>query len=337
VVTPNLPARLAREITSASTVTLDLEEGLSFERWCKVGEQLCAMGRGVQWWTGSWWAFGEARYGERAKAAASGIFGRSFGGLMNLASVSRAFETSRRREVLSFTHHAEVAALEPAEADALLDEAVRDDLSTRDLRARVAAVTHRKRLEKVEANSLVDAGPLPAGRRYPIIYVDPPWRYENPPIGASNRSIEAHYKTLTLEQICATPVADIAADHALLYLWATSPKLCECMQVITAWGFEYRTNLAWVKDKIGTGYHARAQHELLLIAKRGEMPAPLPGTQSSSVIFADRPDEHSEKPDVFYELIEGLYPGVGKIELFARNRRDGWAAWGNQVPAAAAE
>ena len=275
------------------------------------------------------------RYGERAEAAASGIFGRSFQELADLGWVSSQIETSRRREVLSFSHHREVAALERAEADILLDEAERDDLSTRDLRARVNAVTHRKRLEKVEANSLDDA-PLPTGRRYPITYADPPWRYENPPIGASNRSIEAHYKTMTLEEICAHPVADIAADDALLYLWATSPKFCECMQVITAWGFEYRTNMVWVKDKIGTGYHARAQHELLLIARRGNIPPPLPGTQSSSVIFADR-GEHSVKPDVFYELNEGLYPGVGKIELFARSRRDGWEAWGNQATAGARE
>lgn len=190
-----------------------------------------------------------------------------------------------------------------------------------------------ERLENIEEISKGNAS-LTTSRRYPIILADPPWRYENPPIGGSNRSIENHYPTMTLDEICALPVADIAADAALLYLWATAPKLAECLDVVRAWGFEYRTNLVWVKDKIGMGYHARSQHELLLVCKRGEMPPPEAGTQSSSVLFSDR-GEHSEKPPVFHELIERLYPDIGKIELFSRKPRAGWDSWGNQAEAAA--
>jgi N6-adenosine-specific RNA methylase IME4 len=175
---------------------------------------------------------------------------------------------------------------------------------------------------------------LPTGLRYPIIYADPPWRYEHPPIGASNRSIENHYPTMTLEEICALPVSELAADDALLYLWATAPKLAECILVLEAWGFAYRTNLVWVKDKIGMGYHARNQHELLLVAKRGSIPPPAPGDRVSSVIHADR-TEHSAKPAIFYELIERWYPSLPKIELFSRAPRTGWAAWGNQASEAA--
>lgn len=201
--------------------------------------------------------------------------------------------------------------------------------------AKTRSNTHSKRTERLETIEEISKGnaPLVTDRRYPIILADPPWRYENPPIGGSNRSIENHYPTMTLEEICALPVAEIAAEHALLYLWATAPKLAECFKVIDAWGFDYRTNLVWVKDKIGMGYHARNQHELLLVCKRGEMPPPEAGTQSSSVIFADR-TEHSVKPADFYELIERLYPTVGKIELFSRSPRAGWSAWGNQSEAA---
>ena len=88
--------------------------------------------------------------------------------------------------------------------------------------------------------------------------------------------------------------------------------------------------MVWVKDKIGMGYHARNQHELLLIAKRGEMPPPAPGQQPSSVIHADR-NEHSAKPLEFYDIIEKNYLGIGKIELFSRSARDVWDAWGNQA------
>lgn len=166
--------------------------------------------------------------------------------------------------------------------------------------------------------------------RYPIIYADPPWRYENPPIGASNRSIENHYPTMTLDEICALPVKDLAWDDALLYLWATAPKLAECMRVVDAWGFEYRTNLVWDKEIIGMGYHARNQHEILLVAKRGEIPPPPAGKQPSSV-YRERRGEHSAKPVFFYEMIEAAYPQLRKIELFQRTARPGWDGWGNQA------
>lgn len=169
----------------------------------------------------------------------------------------------------------------------------------------------------------------PAGK-FPLIYADPPWRYEHPPIGASNRSIENHYPTMTLEQICALPVHECAADNAILFLWATAPKLAECFDVINAWGFTYRTCMVWVKDKIGMGYHARNQHEILLIAKKGELSPPEPSDRPSSVVNAPR-NEHSAKPEVFYDLIERMYPDLPKVELFARSRRDGWDAWGNQA------
>ena len=115
-------------------LSLDMPKSQSFEDWCAIGERLNQTERVLNWWIGDWWAAGTHRHGERAKAAAEGIFGKDFGTLMNAASVCRAFETSRRREQLSWTHHAEVAALPTAEADALLDRAEQERLSTRDLR-----------------------------------------------------------------------------------------------------------------------------------------------------------------------------------------------------------
>jgi len=169
--------------------------------------------------------------------------------------------------------------------------------------------------------------------RYPIIYADPPWRYEHPPIGASNRSIENHYPTMTLEEICALPVPELAAENSVLYLWATAPKLAECFDVIDAWGFEYRTCMVWVKDRIGMGYHARNRHEILLIAKRGQIAPPQPSDRPDSVVEAKRA-KHSAKPLQFYEIIERAYPRLPKVELFCRQPREGWAAWGNQAEVA---
>ena len=170
---------------------------------------------------------------------------------------------------------------------------------------------------------------LDTSTRYPVIYADPPWRYENPPMGATSRSIENHYPTMTLAEICAMPVSDLATDDAMLYMWATAPKLVECLEVVKAWGFEYRTNMVWDKEKIGMGYHARNQHEILLICKRGEIPPPAAGKQPSSVHREAR-TEHSAKPEFYHEMIEGFYPQLPKIELFCRSARDGWSVWGNQ-------
>ena len=172
--------------------------------------------------------------------------------------------------------------------------------------------------------------PLPQDRRYPVILADPPWQYRS---GTEfpTRDVANHYPTMALEEICALPVSGLATGDAVLFLWVPSPKLAEATQIIAAWGFEYQTSVVWVKDKIGMGHYVRSQHELLLIASRGKMPHPLPKDRPSSVIEAPR-REHSRKPDEAYELIERMYPSLPKIELFARQQREGWDAWGNQAP-----
>lgn len=201
------------------------------------------------------------------------------------------------------------------------------------IRAEKAAA---RRIERLDNLAEIAKGnqELSTKTKYPVIYADPPWRYENPPMGAGNRSIENHYPTMTLEEVCAMPVADLATDDAILYLWATAPKLAECFKVIDSWGFEYRTNLVWDKEKIGMGYHARNQHELLLVCKRGQIPPPEAGKQPSSVHREAR-GKHSAKPEFYYEMIEAAYPQLPKIELFCRTPREGWAVWGNQSEGAA--
>lgn len=204
--------------------------------------------------------------------------------------------------------------------------------AAKQIRAEKASVKREERIQRIADISRGNA-PLLLPQRYPIIYADPPWRYENPPMGSAGRAIENHYPTMTLEEICALTVSEICTEDALLYLWATAPKLAECMKVIEAWGFEYRTNMVWDKEKIGMGYHVRNQHELLLIAKRGNIPPPVPGTQPSS-LYRETRGEHSAKPDFFYEMIETAYPSLPKIELFSRRVRVGWTNWGNQASAA---
>lgn len=171
--------------------------------------------------------------------------------------------------------------------------------------------------------------PLDSIGPFPILYADPPWRYDY--AEDTSRQIENHYPTMPLDDIKKLDIP--AADDAVLFLWVTSPKLVEGIEVMEAWGFEYRTSMVWIKDRIGMGYYARQQHELLLIGKRGSLPVPDPEDRPSSVVHASR-GEHSAKPDEVYELIERMYPLRERCELFQRRPRDGWSGWGNQAEGA---
>ena len=174
---------------------------------------------------------------------------------------------------------------------------------------------------------LVRTGAPPAGQ-YSLIYADPPWRYEH--VRTESRAIENQYPTMGLDDLKAMQVP--AADDCVLFLWATSPKLAESMEVLTAWDFTYRTCAVWDKEVIGMGYYFRQQHELLLVATRGTPGTPEEGARPSSVIHGRRA-AHSAKPMIVYELLERMYPSAARLELFAREPREGWTGWGNQLAA----
>ena len=183
---------------------------------------------------------------------------------------------------------------------------------------------------------------------YGVIYADPPWRFE--PYSREtgmDRAADNHYSTMTLDEIKALNVPSIAAAaDCVLYLWATVPMLPQALEVMVAWGFEYVSGHAWVKTnpgseglerteatRAGTGYWILNEHELLLVGKRGRIPAPAPGTQIGSVIMAPV-GPHSAKPLIVVETIERHFPNLPKIELFCRGAaRAGWAAWGAEAKA----
>ena len=163
--------------------------------------------------------------------------------------------------------------------------------------------------------------------KYDIIYADPPWEYEF--TEAPNRTIEKEYPTMNLKDICNLKIP--CSDNSILFLWVTSPKLIpEGVEVIKSWGFEYKTSMVWIKDRIGMGYYARNRHEFILIGTKGSPGVPEPANRPDSVINAPR-TEHSKKPEIVYELIEKMYPNRKYLELFARNKREKWKSWGNEI------
>ncbi len=199
--------------------------------------------------------------------------------------------------------------------------------ASREIRKEMAEKRREKRTQQIVA-AVQNNKPLDGSLgTFAVLYVDPPWTYDASE--SDMRVIENHYPTMTLEEICGLDVKGIAHDDAILFLWATSPKLKEAFQVLDAWGFDYRTCAVWDKEKIGMGYYFRQQHELLLVATRGTIPTPAVEHRPSSVIRSPR-EEHSRKPGNVYDIIEKMYPQLPKVELFARNTRPGWSRWGNQ-------
>lgn len=170
-------------------------------------------------------------------------------------------------------------------------------------------------------------------KKYAVIYADPPWGYRN---RATRAAAERHYGTMSADELRSLPVADIAAEDCALFLWCTYPMFNDALELIRAWGFRYKTlAFQWVKENrksggyfMGLGNWTRANTEPCLLALRGK-PARASGSVRQLVVSPVR--RHSQKPDEVRDRIVELMGDVPRIELFARERSDGWDAWGDEL------
>jgi len=172
------------------------------------------------------------------------------------------------------------------------------------------------------------------GKKYSIVYADPPWEYNNQNMyGESGRDTggaKSHYPTMTDQDICDMPVSDILTQHAMLFMWVVSPKMPAAMDVGSSWGFEYEdTAFIWEKGVSNPGHYTMSSAELCLLFTKGERIEP--AVQYSEYVFCLR-GRHSEKPWIIRDNIARMYPQLNKIELFARNLLGSteWDFWGNQ-------
>ncbi len=176
-----------------------------------------------------------------------------------------------------------------------------------------------------------------SGRRFAVIYSDPPWPFETYSPNGQHTSVEHHYGTMTIDEIKRVPVEALAAKDCALFLWTTWPRLEGALEVISAWGFAYKTAaFTWVKQNksgdglfTGNGYWTRSNSEICLLATRG---APTRIAKDVHQIIMAPVGAHSAKPDEARRRIERLVLGP-YLELFARQKTDGWFAWGNEIPA----
>jgi N6-adenosine-specific RNA methylase IME4 len=192
------------------------------------------------------------------------------------------------------------------------------------------AIREMNRAEKHRARTIDRDWPK---GEYGVILCDPPWQPDKGLLDPS-REIENQYPTMPLDEIVglAKQVKRLSASDCVLLMWVVTQKLAEAMQVMEAWGFTHKSGAVWVKSSIGMGYWFRSRHELLLLGTRGRPATPLEADRPDSVMEWPR-RAHSQKPDGQYPMIDRMFPGVPKIELFARTcaaRPKDWATWGNE-------
>ena len=173
--------------------------------------------------------------------------------------------------------------------------------------------------------------------QFGTILIDPPWRFANRTgkVGPEHKRLH-RYETLSLEQIAALPISDLSLLKSHLYLWCPNALLLEALTIMKSWGFTYKTNIVWYKvrkdggpDGRGVGFYFRNVTKLLLFGVKGHLRTLPPGRRQVNIVMS-RKQEHSRKPDQVYPIIESCSPAP-YLELFARERVQGWTQWGDEV------
>jgi N6-adenosine-specific RNA methylase IME4 len=277
----------------------------------------------VQWWIGDWLNYGERHgYVDRSRYQKAAILTElTYGTLRNASWVARQVEMSSRDDILSFKHHSVLAALPAAERPAWIAK-------SKPIEGKWSAERLRREIKTDRAKGFT----LPTGV-FDVIYADPPWEYSNTGVDAAAQS---HYPTMSMQTLADLPLAERVAPDATLFIWVTNPLLSEFFAsgLLESWGFEYKTNIVWVKTerkKPGIGFYVRGHHELLLICTRGSHLPLVDGVAPLSSVVEAPLAEHSQKPEVFRQTIERMYPASKYLELFARGALPkGWEGFGNE-------
>lgn len=302
---------------------LTISDSITIEEWKQLGQSLNQVEGSVQFWIGDW-----ARYGDKRGFTGKYTDPKVYDELENITglkrqtiqqykSISDNLDTNLRLPDLSFNHHREVAKLPPAKQEQYLNKASEEKLSVRDLREEV----------RKDGIAFQENVKLPDGK-YSLVYADPPWQYGNSMPDYFTEQAN-HYPLMSVDEICAMPVKNMVENNAVLFLWVTSPILQDAFKVIEAWGFKYKTSFVWDKIKHNMGHYSSVRHEFLLLAIRGSYP--LHNVKLYDSVLSEERTEHSKKPEYYYSMIEDIYCNAKKLELFSRNKREGWVSYGNQL------
>lgn len=278
------------------------------------------------WWLADWLRYGDERSDWQDKITqAIEQTGLSEKTLKNVRAIG-AIDISRRRDDVEFSLHGEVASMHPADQVRWLAKAEKEGWTQRELRQNIHA---SKRALIIEGQAVLEG-------MYRVILADPPWSYadRSPTASGALGKAESHYPTLTIEDLCKLPVAAHALPNSVLFLWSPAPLLLQNpgpRDVLEAWGFTYKSNAVWDKVLGNFGHYFHVRHEHLIVATRGSCLPDQPTPMTDSVITIRRSDVHSEKPREVRSIIMKHWTQGPYLELFGRQRVEGWSVFGNDA------
>lgn len=303
---------------------LTIHDSITIDEWKQLGQSLKQVEGSVQFWIGDWARYGDkrgftGRYTDpKVYDELEEITGLDRKTLYGYRGIAESIDPSLRREDLGFSHHKEVAKLTPEKQEEFLHRASEEKLSVRDLRKEIVK----------EAHSNLVQPELPGGK-FSVIYADPPWPVGSITMDKWESPIDDKYPTMSIEQIKLLPIKDFAADDCSLFLWTTHTFLPDCFEILDEWGFKYHCLITWNKGSGWTQFGFHKMTELLIYAYKGKMNIDQYGAAIPTLI-SEKKTYHSKKPDTIREMITLKTPEP-RIELFARDKFEGWKSWGNQL------
>ena len=304
----NRDKRMPRQQMFVATgIGLVVNGNPTYKQWAAYGRKLGCLVKWSMFLLGDWLEWGEEKFKEK-HAQAYELTGLSYSTLANAGWVAREFTFSRRREILEWWPHLEVAALEAPEQDKILDD-VETFVREHPVHDHPKRSEVRDWVRLLKRQTVLDSFAEMQGK-YRVVYADPPWQYNDSGASAEGSfgKAEDHYPTMATEAIAELPIEAHTRPNSVLFMWITAPMLMEASEVLEGWGFTYKTHIVWNKKAHVVGNYVSCRHELLLIATRGSCtPDELtPMVESVQTIERGR-RAHSSKPEEFRTIVDGKW------------------------------
>jgi len=298
-----------------SKTKLTFKRDVSKDEWMDVFKALKQVEGCVQFWIGDCLAYRQQKWGMYDDIAEeTGMEGNT---LRQYKQVSEQVKSDTRVSDLSWTHHREVASLTPEKQELFLNRAIEEKLSVRELHNEI-----RKNGKIYESKELPDG-------KFNVIYADPPWPIGSIVMDKWESPIDDKYPIMSIEDIINLPIKELSADDCSLFIWTTHTFLHDCLDIIKEWGFKYFCTITWNKGNGWTQFGFHKMTEFLLFAYKGKININQYG-KSIPTLIEEKKTYHSKKPDSIRDMIKDKTPD-GRLELFARDKYDGWIVWGNEI------